>query len=54
MNALVRLAAWILAIGLVALPVIAVFNGWIAADRWPMRQARSRAWSSTAGFHHRS
>ena len=38
MNALVRLAAWILAIGLVALPVIAVFNGWIAADRWPMRQ----------------
>ena len=21
---------------------------------WPIRQARSRAWSSTAGFHHRS
>ena len=21
---------------------------------WPMRQARSRAWSSTAGFHQRS
>lgn len=38
MNALVRLAAWTLAIGLVALPVIAVFNGWIAGDRWPMRQ----------------
>lgn len=38
MNALVRLAAWILAIGLVALPVVAVFNGWIAGDRWPMRQ----------------
>lgn len=38
MSALVRLAAWILAIGLVALPVVAVLNGWIAGERWPMRK----------------
>ncbi len=38
MSALMRLAAWILAIGLVALPVVAVFNGWIAGERWPMRK----------------
>ena len=38
MSALVRLAAWILAIGLVALPVVAVLNGWIAGERWPMRR----------------
>mgnify|MGYP005752206793 CR=1 FL=1 len=38
MSALVRLTAWILAIGLVALPVVAVLNGWIAGDRWPMRR----------------
>ena len=38
MNALLRIAAWILAIGLVALPVVAVLNGWIAGDRWPMRR----------------
>lgn len=37
MSAIVRLAAWILAIGLVALPGVAVFNGWIAGERWPMR-----------------
>ena len=38
MNALVRLLAWLLAIALVALPVVAVLNGWIAGDRWPMRR----------------
>lgn len=38
MNALLRLAAWCLAIVLVALPVVAVLNGWIAGERWPMRQ----------------
>ena len=37
MNALVRIAAWILAITLVTLPVVAVLNGWIAGSRWPMR-----------------
>lgn len=38
MNALVRLTAWILAVSLVALPIVAVLNGWIAGDRWPMRR----------------
>ncbi len=38
MNVFVRLLAWTLAICLVALPVVAVLNGWIAGDRWPMRR----------------
>lgn len=38
MNALLRIAAWTLAIVLVALPVVAVLNGWIAGERWPMRR----------------
>ena len=38
MNLVVRLLAWTLAICLVALPVVAVLNGWIAGDRWPMRR----------------
>lgn len=38
MNAVIRLAVWALAIALVALPVVAVLNGWIAGDRWPMRR----------------
>lgn len=37
MNALLRIAAWLLAIALVALPAVAVLNGWIAGSRWPMR-----------------
>jgi cell division protein FtsQ len=36
-NALLRIAAWILAVTLVVLPVAAVLNGWIAGSRWPMR-----------------
>ena len=37
MNALLRIAAWILAIALVVAPVVAVLNGWIGGSRWPMR-----------------
>ncbi len=37
MNAVLRIAAWILAIALVTMPVVAVLNGWIAGARWPMR-----------------
>ena len=37
MNALVRIAAWVLAVALVLLPVVAVLNGWIGGSRWPMR-----------------
>ena len=37
MNAVLRILAWTLAIALVAAPVVAVLQGWIAGDRWPMR-----------------
>lgn len=37
MKALLRIAAWTFAIGLVAFPAIAVVNGWIGGQRWPMR-----------------
>lgn len=38
MNALLRIVAWTLAIALVVSPVVAVLNGWIAGERWPMRR----------------
>ena len=37
MNAVLRILAWTLAVALVAAPVVAVLQGWIAGDRWPMR-----------------
>jgi cell division protein FtsQ len=37
MNALLRIAAWTLAVCLVLAPVFAVLNGWIGGSRWPMR-----------------
>lgn len=40
MNAFLRLVAWMLALVLVALPVVAVINGWIGAERWPLRTLR--------------
>ena len=40
MNALARILAWALAVALVALPVVAVVQGWIGADRWPLRTLR--------------
>ena len=40
MSALLRILAWALALALVALPVVAVVNGWIGADRWPLRTLR--------------
>ena len=40
MNAALRIAAWLLAIALVALPVVAVVNGWIGAERWPLTRLR--------------
>ena len=38
MNALLRIAAWILAVALVVAPGAAVLNGWVAGERFPMRQ----------------
>ncbi len=40
MNAVLRFLAWLVAIALVALPVTAVVNGWVAGDRWPLRKLR--------------
>jgi cell division protein FtsQ len=40
MSAFLRVAAWIIALSLVALPVVAVLQGWIGADRWPLRTLR--------------
>lgn len=43
MTMLVRLLAWSIALALVALPLIAVLNGWLAADRWPIEKLRLTA-----------
>ena len=40
MNAMLRLVGWILALALVALPVVAVLNGWIGANQWPLKKLR--------------
>ena len=41
MNALLRILAWLLAVALVALPVVAVLNGWVGAERWPLSRLRA-------------
>ena len=33
-----RITAWLAALGVIALPLVAAVNGWLAADRWPFRQ----------------
>ncbi len=38
-----RFAAWIIAITLVALPVVGVLQGWFAAGRWPVRTLQVHA-----------
>ena len=40
MNAVLRILAWTLAVALVVLPVVALLNGWVASDRWPLRTLR--------------
>ena len=37
---MLRLLGWILAVALVALPVVAVVNGWVGADQFPLRTLR--------------
>jgi len=37
MNTVQRLSAWLLALVILALPVIAVMNGWIGSQQWPLR-----------------
>lgn len=40
MNAMLRILVWMLALALLALPVVAVMEGWIGAERWPLRTLR--------------
>jgi cell division protein FtsQ len=42
-NAMLRLLAWLLAVALVALPVVAVLNGWVGQERWPLTTLRATA-----------
>ena len=37
---MLRLLAWVLALALVALPVVAVVNGWVGAAQFPLRTLR--------------
>ncbi len=43
MKGSVRLIAWLLAIALVALPIVGVLRGWFAAGRWPVTQLTVQA-----------
>ncbi|MBB5208788.1 cell division protein FtsQ/DivIB [Chiayiivirga flava] len=43
MHGLARLLAWVIALSLVTLPVVAVLNGWIASDHWPLQTLRVTA-----------
>lgn len=40
MNALKRPLLWLLAVALVALPVVAVVEGWMGGEHWPLRTLR--------------
>jgi len=35
-----RTLTWLIAIALITLPVIAVLNGWLGSERWPLRTLR--------------
>ncbi len=37
MTRLARVLAWVLALGVVMAPLVAVLNGWMAPQRWPTR-----------------
>jgi len=40
-NALLRIAGWILAVALVVMPVVAVLNGWVGANHWPLTKLQA-------------
>ena len=41
MSALLRIAAWVLAVALVVMPVVAVLNGWVGANHWPLTRLQA-------------
>jgi cell division protein FtsQ len=38
-----KVAGWVIALALVALPILGVLNGWFASDRWPVTRLNVRA-----------
>ncbi len=42
-GVLLKFLAWMIALVLVALPVVGVLNGWFAVDRWPVRYLQVEA-----------
>jgi cell division protein FtsQ len=38
---MLRLVGWLLAVALIALPIVAVLNGWIGAGQWPLTKLRA-------------
>lgn len=46
MNALLRIVGWVLAVALVVLPIVAVLNGWVGANHWPLTRLQA-----TGEFH---
>lgn len=40
MSALLRIVVWLLALALVAAPVVALVQGWAGTERWPLRTLR--------------
>lgn len=42
-HPVIRVGAWVIALALVALPVVGVLEGWFAVDRWPIRQLQVEA-----------
>jgi cell division protein FtsQ len=43
MNVLLRVLAWTFAVALALAPVVAVLNGWLASERWPIESLRITA-----------
>ncbi|MFP7722550.1 cell division protein FtsQ/DivIB [Lysobacter sp. A3-1-A15] len=41
MSALLRLLGWLLAVALVVAPVVAVVNGWVGSEQWPLQRMRA-------------
>lgn len=40
MSALLRIVVWLLAVALVAAPIVALVQGWAGSERWPLRSLR--------------
>lgn len=40
MSAILRILGWLLAVALIAAPVVAVLNGWVGAEHWPLSRLR--------------